>query len=188
MNCAAGLTHSAHSQINNLFVHCWLAHPPFLHQKFTSFTFAFRKGPLTQQIKPINLSFLILKEKRWLNWLIAAAAVILFIFIKIIHNWFHQQVNSINYFIFISYSKYYPYCYNTFLFLHSLHEMNDERKKKFQFVFYWRNEWSELAPKAAAPFIKKVNFTFFNYGVVGYDWFAQQCSPHSPSFLLYCFI
>ena len=99
-------------------------------------------GPPKQRTNQNNLSFLILKEKRWLNWLIAAAAVILFIFIKIIHNWFHQQVNSINYFIFISYSKYYPYCYNTILIFSStksklkvfwIHEM----KTKLLSLFDW---------------------------------------------------
>ena len=34
----------------------------------------------------------------------------------------------------------------------------------------------------AARFIKKVNFTFFNYAIVGYDWFAH---PTSSLFLFH---
>ena len=85
-------------------------------------------GPNAFKFNQSSINLPILKEKidviDEFDW---RGAVILFIFIKIIHNWFHQQVNSINYFIFISYSKYYPYCYNNLIvrqLIDSINEIN----------------------------------------------------------------
>jgi len=66
---------------------------------FSSLTHSFAWAAMPFNFISFSICFLILKEKtngmKEIDW---AAAVILFIFIKIIHNWFHQQVNSINYF------------------------------------------------------------------------------------------
>ena len=85
-----------------LFAEHYGGEPPITHHKGNQ--------PIKPNFIPIHaampfnfisfsICFLILKEKtngmKEIDW---AAAVILFIFIKIIHNWFHQQVNSINYF------------------------------------------------------------------------------------------
>ena len=43
-------------------------------------------------------------------------------------------------------------------------------------------EWS-LIDVFVASFIKKVNFTFFNYGVIGYVFLAQQTHSNFSSFI-----